>query len=124
MIDINHVVAVDIGATKAAIAIVSNKLEVIKKTEVPTGSNSDIWSRIEKATQLLIDSFNFAYNFPLIQTVLISNTYHISILNLEIDWSKTNNLDLTLFNIRKVLDRYSFYVSDNGRYKTFLLRNF
>ena len=59
MIDINHVVAVDIGATKAAIAIVSNKLEVIKKTEVPTGSNSDIWSRIEKATQLLIDSFNF-----------------------------------------------------------------
>ena len=72
----------------------------------------------------LIDTFNFAYNFSLIQTVLISNTYHISILNLEIDWSKTNNLDLTLSNIRKVLDLYSFYVSDNGRYKTCLLRNF
>ena len=56
---INHIVAVDIGATKAAIAIVSNDLQVIKKAEVPTGSNPDIWSGIEKATQELITSDDF-----------------------------------------------------------------
>ena len=55
---INHIVAVDIGATKAAIAIVSEELEVVKKNEIPTGVNSDIWSGIEKATQKLIDSEN------------------------------------------------------------------
>ena len=59
MSTINHIVAVDIGATKAAIAIVSNELEVIKKTEVPTGSNSDIWSGIENATKELISLGNF-----------------------------------------------------------------
>ena len=59
MSTINHIVAVDIGATKAAIAIVSKELEVIKKTEVPTGSNSDIWIGIEKATKELISLENF-----------------------------------------------------------------
>ena len=59
MSTINHIVAVDIGATKAAIAIVSNELEVIKKTEVPTGSNSDIWIGIENATKELISLGNF-----------------------------------------------------------------
>ena len=47
----NYVIAIDIGATKAALAIVSDNFEIIKKIEVPTGLNSAIWENIQSACE-------------------------------------------------------------------------
>jgi glucokinase len=46
--------AVDIGATKAAIAIVDDQLRILKRTESPTGDSATIWVNIEEATLNLI----------------------------------------------------------------------
>ena len=72
----------------------------------------------------LIDIFNYAYSYPLFKVNIISQTYYISVLNIDSDWSKANNLNETIYNIRKVLNTYAFYIVDNGRYRTFLLRSF
>lgn len=49
-----HYLAVDIGATKAAIAIISDSLQMIDQVSVPTGKNENIWSQIEVSVKELI----------------------------------------------------------------------
>ena len=49
-----NVLAVDIGATKAAIAMISSDLEIIVKEVVPTGKSSNIWEKIAEASINLI----------------------------------------------------------------------
>jgi glucokinase len=51
-----YVLAVDIGATKAALAIVDEKFIVHDKVEVPTGKSPDIWPEIERHSRSLVDS--------------------------------------------------------------------
>ena len=48
------ILAVDIGATKAAIALINNQLQIVDRIDVPTGSNISIWADIEVATKNLI----------------------------------------------------------------------
>ena len=50
-----YCLAVDIGATKAAIALVNQELKIIDRCEVSTGNNQNIWSEIEQATLSLIE---------------------------------------------------------------------
>lgn len=52
--------AVDIGATKAAIAIVNNELKIIDQISVPTGTKDGIWEDIALATQQLISKNNLS----------------------------------------------------------------
>jgi glucokinase len=49
-----HLLAVDIGATKAAIAVISDDLKIINQTSVPTGSSENIWENLEKSVKDLI----------------------------------------------------------------------
>jgi glucokinase len=42
----NSVLALDIGATKAAIALVDQNLKIIERIDVPTGSRIDIWDEV------------------------------------------------------------------------------
>ena len=46
--------AVDIGATKAALGIVTDKFQILDKVEVPTGANTEIWQEIEGASRSLL----------------------------------------------------------------------
>jgi glucokinase len=50
----NAFLAVDIGATKAALAIVDDQLKILNKIETPTGDSATIWADIEQATLNLI----------------------------------------------------------------------
>ena len=52
----NYVLAVDLGATKAAIAIVSEEFEIHEKVEVSTGKETSekIWYSIEQTVQKLL----------------------------------------------------------------------
>ena len=43
------VLALDIGATKAAIGIFDLNLNLLKRVDVPTGSNEGIWDSISNA---------------------------------------------------------------------------
>ena len=52
--------AVDIGATKAAIAIVSRELKIIDQVSVPTGTRDGIWEEIALETQQLISKNNLS----------------------------------------------------------------
>ncbi len=47
------VLAIDVGATKIAIALVDQSHQIIDKSEVPSGSNPDLWSDLEKAVKAL-----------------------------------------------------------------------
>lgn len=46
--------AVDIGATKAALAIVNQDLSILARAEVATGNREDIWQEISDSTRNLI----------------------------------------------------------------------
>ena len=46
--------AVDIGATKAALGIVTDQFQIVEKVEVPTGANTEIWQEIEGASRSLL----------------------------------------------------------------------
>ena len=48
------VLAIDIGATKAAIALVDKDLKILDRINVPTGQRIDIWPEIAKKTLNLI----------------------------------------------------------------------
>ena len=50
----NFALAVDIGATKAALGIVTEKYQILDKVEVPTGSGTEIWQDIEGASKTLL----------------------------------------------------------------------
>ena len=49
------VLAVDIGATKATIGVITDQLELVDKSIIPTGTNDEIWSEIQKAVGDLIN---------------------------------------------------------------------
>lgn len=49
-----YALAVDIGATKAALGIVTDKFQVLEKVEVPTGAGTAIWQDIEGASKSLL----------------------------------------------------------------------
>ena len=49
-----YALAVDIGATKAALGIVTDQFQVLEKVEVPTGSGTAIWQEIEGASRSLL----------------------------------------------------------------------
>lgn len=49
-----YALAVDIGATKAALGIVSEKFQILDKVEVPTGAGTEIWQEIEGASKSLL----------------------------------------------------------------------
>ena len=51
------VLAVDIGATKAAIALVNENFEILEKYSIPTGNRSDIWNSISEQTRILTKNF-------------------------------------------------------------------
>ena len=48
-----HVLAVDVGATKVAIGLVNSDCEVLQKFEVSTRHNSRLWEEIEELTRSL-----------------------------------------------------------------------
>lgn len=48
--------AVDVGATKVAIAMVDRSHQVVNKAEVPSGLNPDLWSELESAIRELAGS--------------------------------------------------------------------
>ena len=50
----NFALAVDIGATKAALGIVDEKFQILDKVEVPTGAGTEIWRDIEGASKSLL----------------------------------------------------------------------
>ena len=50
----NFALAVDIGATKAALGIVTDKYQILDKVEVPTGAGTEIWLDIEGASKSLL----------------------------------------------------------------------
>lgn len=50
----NYALAVDIGATKAALGIVTEDFKVMEKIEVPTGTGTSIWNDIESASRTLL----------------------------------------------------------------------
>lgn len=50
----NFALAVDIGATKAALGIVTDKYQILDKVEVPTGAGTEIWQDIEGASKSLL----------------------------------------------------------------------
>ena len=50
----NFALAVDIGATKAALGIVNEKFQILDKVEVPTGAGTEIWRDIEGASKSLL----------------------------------------------------------------------
>lgn len=50
----NFALAVDIGATKAALGIVTEKYQILDKVEVPTGAGTEIWQDIEGASKSLL----------------------------------------------------------------------
>ena len=50
----NFALAVDIGATKAALGIVTEKFQILDKVEVPTGAGTEIWRDIEGASKSLL----------------------------------------------------------------------
>ena len=50
----NFALAVDIGATKAALGIVTEKFQILDKVEVPTGAGMEIWRDIEGASKSLL----------------------------------------------------------------------
>lgn len=51
---INSVLAVDIGATKAAIALIDKELKIIERIDVLTGSRTEIWDEIANEVIKLI----------------------------------------------------------------------
>lgn len=52
----NYAVALDIGATKAAVAAVGEDFSVTQKFSVPTGSHRNIWRNIESCIQSILDT--------------------------------------------------------------------
>ena len=54
----NFALAVDIGATKAALGIVDEKFQILDKVEVPTGAGTEIWRDIEGASKSLLSKTN------------------------------------------------------------------
>ena len=48
--------AVDIGATKAAIAVISGELQLINQVSIPTGKAEKIWEQIEHSVRELVSS--------------------------------------------------------------------
>lgn len=50
----NSVLAVDIGATKAAIALIDNDLKIIERIDVLTGDRTEIWDEISNEVIKLI----------------------------------------------------------------------
>ncbi len=55
MVDQRFALAVDIGATKAALAIVTGDFQVAAKTEVHTGASGHIWDDMVIAAHALLD---------------------------------------------------------------------
>lgn len=49
-----YALAVDIGATKAALGIVTDEFKILDKIEVPTGAGTKIWQDIEGASRSLL----------------------------------------------------------------------
>lgn len=49
-----YALAVDIGATKAALGIVTDEFQILEKVEVPTGAGTNIWQDIEGASRSLL----------------------------------------------------------------------
>ena len=50
----SSVLAVDVGATKAAIALINDDLQIIERADVLTGSRTDIWDEISDVVIKLI----------------------------------------------------------------------
>ena len=50
----SSVLAVDIGATKAAIALINDDLKIIERVDVLTGNRTDIWNEISEVVIKLI----------------------------------------------------------------------
>jgi|DEB19_MinimDraft_3_1074340.scaffolds.fasta_scaffold03056_3 glucokinase len=51
-----YALAVDIGATKAALGIVTDEFKILDKIEVPTGAGTAIWQNIEGASRKLLSN--------------------------------------------------------------------
>ena len=52
----SSVLAVDVGATKAAIALVNDDLKIIERADVLTGNRTYIWDEISEVVIKLISS--------------------------------------------------------------------
>lgn len=45
----SHTIAIDIGATKISLALVSEELHIIKRLEIPSQTSNDLWAELAQA---------------------------------------------------------------------------